>query len=178
MAGQRRDRHQRRDRQGAFTSTPVAYLITFTTYGTWMHGDARSSVDADHRVYGTPYAKPNVRRERVERAKLKHPSVVLSDVQRAIVDQAVRGVCDHREWTLYALNVRTNHVHVVVSAPAPPERLMNSLKSWSTRRMVEAGVWSAGTKAWTRHGSTRYVWTREQLLAACRYVAEAQGDDL
>jgi len=54
---------------------------------------------------------------------------------------------------------------------------MNSLKSWSTRRMVAAGVLKAGTKAWTRHGSTRYLWTQGQLLAAFRYVAEAQGDD-
>lgn len=75
-------------------------------------------------------------------------------------------------------NVRTNHVHVVASAPETPERVMNTLKSWSTRRMVEAGVLPPGTKAWVRHGSTRYLWKPDQLEAACHYVCEGQGTDL
>ena len=35
-------------------SVPLAYLITFRTYGTWLHGDARGSVDREHNVFGTP----------------------------------------------------------------------------------------------------------------------------
>jgi len=27
-----------------------AYLITFTTYGTWVHGDERGSVDREHNI--------------------------------------------------------------------------------------------------------------------------------
>ncbi len=55
---------------------------------------------------------------------------------------------------------------------------MNALKSWSTRRMVEAGVLPAKVKPWVRHGSTRYLWKNHQLEAACRYVCEDQGVDL
>ena len=31
-----------------FSAAPLAYLITFNTYGTWLHGDRRGSVDSNH----------------------------------------------------------------------------------------------------------------------------------
>jgi hypothetical protein len=47
--------------------TPLAYLITFRSYGTWLHGDPRGSVDRFHNVYGTPRLPPNSQREKYER---------------------------------------------------------------------------------------------------------------
>ena len=79
---------------------------------------------------------------------------------------------------LHAINVRTNHMHAVVTANTSPEAVMNSFKSWSTRRMVEAGLFARGDKVWVRHGSTRYLWKPAQLETACRYVADSQGEDL
>ena len=37
----------------------VAFLIRFRTYGTWLHGDARGSVDRLHNRYGSPKLPPN-----------------------------------------------------------------------------------------------------------------------
>jgi len=39
--------------------TPMAYLITFRSYGTWLHGDKRGSVDRHHNRYGAPLIPPN-----------------------------------------------------------------------------------------------------------------------
>ncbi len=199
---QRRNREQRRDRQGAghtghregarhigdpqgagnstarTSPCPLAYLITFTTYGTWLHGDSRGSVDPAHNVYGTPVLDPNRQRASLDRSYCLRSSVVLNEACRGIVHVAIGDVAEHRDWTLHAVNVRTNHVHVVVGAGAPPEQVMNAMKSWATRRMVEAGVLPSGTKAWTRHGSTRYLWKEEQVAEACRYACDGQGEDL
>jgi len=38
---------------------PLAYLITFRAYGTWLHGDSRGSVDRFHNRYGAPLIAPN-----------------------------------------------------------------------------------------------------------------------
>jgi hypothetical protein len=35
-------------------SMPIAYLLTWTRYGTWLHGDERGSVDAEHHTPGEP----------------------------------------------------------------------------------------------------------------------------
>ncbi|TWT40377.1 Valine--tRNA ligase [Phycisphaerae bacterium RAS1] len=176
--------HPSRDREGAVLrraasgADPQAYLITFHTYGTWLHGAEQGSVDREHNIPGEPYVAADSQREREEFVRLAREPVKLDDAQRALVDRTIHEVAEHRGWTLHALNVRTNHVHVVVSAPGSPERVMNDFKSYASRRMVEARVFPPDTPAWSRHGSTRYLWTMDDVRGACEYVDEHQGGDL
>ena len=86
----------------------------------------------------------------------------------------MRGVCQYRGWELHALNVRRDHVHVVVGADCRPELVMTSFKSWSTRRLREAGLAAADGRVWSRHGSTRYLWTPKAIEDASLYTLEAQ----
>ena len=102
----------------------------------------------------------------------------LTNKQRVTVDQTIRDVCTYRGWTLHALNVRTNHVHLVRSAVAAPEQAMTTLKAWATRRLREASLVDVDAKLWSRHGSTRYLWTPADVETACRYVTAEQGNDL
>jgi hypothetical protein len=41
------------------TDTPLAYLISFRSYGTWLHGDKRGAINRFHNNYGEPYLPPN-----------------------------------------------------------------------------------------------------------------------
>jgi hypothetical protein len=41
------------------TDIPLAHLITFRSYGTWLHGDKRGSVDRFHNQYKSPYLPPD-----------------------------------------------------------------------------------------------------------------------
>ena len=95
---------------------PLGYLITFRSYGTWLHGDARGSVDRFHRGYGTPRLPLNSARRTYEEDLLKQRAVILDSRQRAAIESGVRETCTIRKWSVWALNVRTNHVHAVVSA--------------------------------------------------------------
>ncbi|MCK4340344.1 MAG: transposase [Phycisphaerae bacterium] len=159
-------------------SVPLAYLITFRTYGTWLHGDDRGSVDREHNVFGTPLLPTNPRRERAARQRGKHAPITLNAAQRQVARAAIVAVCAHRQWSLHELNVRSNHVHVVVSAPRHPDHVMGSFKSWATRRMREASVIDADIQPWAERGSRKYLWKPEQVEAACRYVLDGQGPDL
>ena len=105
---------------------PLAYLITFRCYGTWLRGDPRGSVDRKHHVYGAPKITPNQHFEDSNRKQLKHAPVLLDARQRKVVEDAVRGVCDCRKYMLRALNVRTNHVHCVVTAMCKPEPVLDT----------------------------------------------------
>jgi hypothetical protein len=42
---------------------------------------------------------------------------------------------------LHALNVRTNHVHTVVTASRKPEQVLNGLKANATRQLRNEGLW-------------------------------------
>ena len=158
-------------------SDPIAYFITFRTYGSWLHGDERGSTDRDHNAYDTPLLDPHADRLQSARLRLAQPPVMLSKSARHAVATVIREVCDHHDWILHASNVRSNHVHVVVSAPRTPEQVMIALKSWCTRRLRQLGLAQKDAKVWSRHGSTKYIWKPNQLTEACRYVVEAQGDD-
>ena len=103
---------------------PLAYLITFRCYGTWLHGDNRGSIDRlNYNKYGTPDMPENKKLLGDEQRELKNPAVSLNRAQRDVVDAAVREVCEHQDYVLHAINVRTNHVHSVVSARASPSML-------------------------------------------------------
>src|SRR6266478_1713782 len=51
-------------------SEPVAYFITFTTYGTWLHGRAPGSVDREHNQPGTAFLPADVAEEAAQFGRL------------------------------------------------------------------------------------------------------------
>lgn len=155
-------------------TAPLAYFISFRTYGSWLHGDERRSVDRTHNQFGTPMLARSDGRAEFESKELKHDPVSLSPAARAIVESAIHGVCEHRGWTVHAINVRTNHVHVVVSASGPPEPAMNAFKSWATRRLRESALVGPDTRVWSRHGSTVYLFREDKVAEQVKYVTEAQ----
>ena len=158
---------------------PLAYLITFRTYGTWLHGDERGSIDRFHNKFRGPRVPVNPVMEEQHRAKLKSAPVLLDEHQRPIVKKAIKNVCTHRGWPLYSINVRTNHAHVVVNTlTAKPESAMRDFKSYSTRALRSANLWLFDHSPWVDGGSKRYLWKPSSVSAACEYVLYGQGDDL
>jgi len=158
-------------------TAPLAYLITIRCYGTWLHGDHRGSVDRKkYHQYGGPQIQPNQKLNKAEAAQLKHPPFVLTDAQRAIVEDAIREVCDHRGYQLLAVNARTNHVHSVIAADCKPETVMNAIKAYATRRLRASGLVANGVMPWSRHGSNPFLWTNEQVARAVDYVLNGQDD--
>jgi len=157
---------------------PLAYLITFRCYGTWLHGDGRGSMDRKHNIYRTAKIAANPAFENSDRQQLKRPPMTLSARERAVVRKAVREVCLHRKYVPHCINVRTNHAHSVVSAMCKPEPVLDAFKSYSTRALRAAGLISATQKPWARHGSTIYLWKEKDVAKAIEYVMLSQGDDL
>jgi len=84
-------------------------------------------------------------------------------------------VCRCRSWILLAAHVRGNHVHVIVEAPDRPEKVLSAFKAYATRTLSDAGLDGPGRRRWSRHGSTRYLWRRDQVEKAIAYLADAQG---
>jgi REP element-mobilizing transposase RayT len=159
-------------------SLPVAYLLTWTCYGAWLHGDPRGSVDRDHNTPGEPFLPPNPTRAAAEHFRLRHPPIRLDAAARRVVEDTIERHISIRGWTLHAHAVRTNHVHVVVSCDIHADEAREQFKAWCTRRLREAGLFSRDTSIWTEKGSDRWLWDPGALASAIRYVADYQGDPL
>jgi REP element-mobilizing transposase RayT len=156
---------------------PLGYLLTWTTYGTWLPGDRRGWVQK-----GTlGIQNPDLEREAQARAAMVEPAVVLTKEQRELAENTIRDHCRIRGWTLHAVNARTNHVHVVVTAERDPEEIMDQFKAWCSRKLSDqAGLTKvvakkAGRRRWfTEGGDKKRLEDEEALQNAIRYVLEGQ----
>ena len=156
---------------------PLAYLITIRCYGTWLHGDERLAVDRHGlNIYGRRRRPANTKLEGLMRENMKQDAFLLSDEQRTVVKEAINEVCDFRKYDLWAINVLTNHFHAVVSAQSKPEPIADAFKSYSTRKLREAGLISNEVRPWARGKSRRYLWRPKHVSRAIGYVLYGQGD--
>ncbi len=131
------------------TDTPIAYLITFRTHGTWLHGDERGSISRHHNTYGTPKLPYTPAWLETNRERLIDRPFILNARQRVLVRRSMRETCQIREWRLLAVNIRTNHAHAVVAAPSQaPGTVLNALKANATRSLRENQQWLSERSPW------------------------------
>lgn len=161
------------------TDLPLAHLITFRCYGTWLHGDDRGSTDRFHRGYKTPHIPANQKWKHHNALSLSGEPVRLDGRQRQSVKKAINETCTIRHWLLHAVNVRTNHVHAVLSiGTANASMALNALKANATRQMREDGNWKRQGSPWADRGSQRHLWSERSVALAVAYVVNGQGDNL
>ena len=87
--------------------------------------------------------------------------------------------CRIRKWSLFALNVRSNHIHVVVAASnKKPEMVLGAFKANATRQLREDGLWPYPATPWADGGSKRRLWNEQSVAEAIDYVLYGQGDDI
>jgi REP element-mobilizing transposase RayT len=113
--------------------------------------------------------------EEASRERLRFPPLILTEEQRKAVHAAIEETTQFRRWQISALNVRTNHVHVVVAAPNhAPELVLTAFKAYATRRLRTQELTQPDRPVWSRHRSTRYLWTERQIEDVCAYVIYGQ----
>lgn len=156
----------------------MRYFITFACYGARPHGDESGSVDRNRNLVGSRLREPDSQRVMAERREMLQDPYVLDQGSRRLVLAAIRRHCEHRGWNLLAAHIRSNHVHAIVEAEIQPERIMNEFKSYASRELNRLGTGGPDRKRWARHGSTRWLWTDEDVRQALQYVIDEQGEPM
>jgi REP element-mobilizing transposase RayT len=161
------------------------WLLTWTTYGTWLPGDARGFVSAvgdgpgpevRHDVPGTPYDTDDARvRQRALGLLVGQPVWLTAEQARVVADQ-FQETARFRRWLLVACAVMANHVHLVVGVAADPDpaKLIHDFKSYATRALKAAGHMPRGGRWWTESGSRRKLPDERAVCAAVEYVRRQQ----
>ncbi|MEA3366700.1 MAG: transposase [Planctomycetota bacterium] len=152
---------------------PLAYHLSWTCYGQWLHGDARGFVDRRHHTPGEPYPY-NIPQWYADAAnRLSEPPCWLNDADRRIAEHAIREACAFRHWRLHALNVQPDHVHAVVRAPERTGKHVRvRLKDRATRALRAGG--QRRTRWWTAGGKVEPIFDERHLREAIRYVNNHQ----
>ncbi len=151
------------------TDEPIAFFITWTTYGTWLPGDDRGwrrRGDGERKPPNQPFME-------MARADMKETPFFLSPADRVVVENTIARHCDIRSWILHTVRARSNHVHVVVTAPDyDPETVRDQFKAWCTRHLHASN--SGRKRFWTEGASCRCINRVEDLESAIVYVKDAQ----
>jgi REP element-mobilizing transposase RayT len=158
---------------------PLAYHLIWTTYGTWLPGDSRGWTRSG--VAGAQ--SPNPVLEQRSREAMAELSVQLAPEQRTVVEQTIRDHCRIRSWILHAINIRSNHVHLIVTCNNDGAKARDELKLWTSRRLSDlAGLTTivahkAGRRHWwTEGGDARAIHDDDYLNNAINYVTNMQGE--
>ncbi|HDY88069.1 MAG TPA: hypothetical protein ENH82_08160, partial [bacterium] len=120
----------------------VGYMLTWTTYGTWLQGDKRGYVK-DGVV-----KKKNEQLQQDNEQRLVKSAVRLDAKEKELVKQAINDEAKKRNVRLHAISVFSNHVHVVVGyCDCSIADIVRQFKQ-------------AGTAVLKKYGITGKVWTK------------------
>jgi len=146
-------------------------FLTFTTYGTWLHGDPRGSyvVEENHSVY----IAENPALLKCRENNLSQPPVVLSETEREIVFNSIVNTCRICKYELFAINVRGCHIHLIIRTDKQGRKVMQKLKMYASKDLKLAGF--VYDKYWTRHGNIVELHKYENMISKACYVLFEQG---
>jgi REP element-mobilizing transposase RayT len=143
-----------------------------------LHGDKRGSIDRFHNRYRSPYIPANKKWLHYNEQRLKGKPLLLKAAHRKSIKAAIRETCKIRNWLLQAINVRTNHVHTVVSVNRKAGWVLNAFKANATRQLRDDGLWFNSFSPWADKGSKRNLWNERSIAKAIDYLLNGQGKDL
>ncbi|HVS40035.1 MAG TPA: transposase [Gemmataceae bacterium] len=142
------------------------WLLTWTTYGTWLPGDPRGSVTsvrdgpgprAEHDQPGTAWEGPLPRLHAAAAAALKGPPIYLTIEQAEALLGQFRETAAYRRWLLCGAAVMANHVHLVVGVPGDPnaEDLIRDFKAYGSRALNQRWGKPSNGSWWSGGGGSR-----------------------
>jgi REP element-mobilizing transposase RayT len=171
------------------------WLLTVTTYGTWLPGDPRGSVTSvrdlrrgeqrtparhEHDQFDTPFERPISGLYRSAQSNMKGRPVRLeSDHARALIEQ-FQETAEHRSWPISAIAVMWNHFHIVLAAPRDVDRtkIRADLKAYASRKLNKLFPKPSSQEWWSDGGSCRPLKSDLAVANAVNYVLFKQFQPL
>jgi len=157
------------------------WLLTWTTYGTWLPGDQRGFVGDTrdeagakqlHNVPGTPVDSNMPLLKAHARRIMRGPPIYLArDPAQALLDQFGE-TARYRGWLLLAVGIMANHIHLVVGVPGDPDPsdLLGDFKSYGSRALSRRWGKPISNTWWTESGSKRKLRDEQAVRSAIQYV--------
>jgi len=145
----------------------IGYMITWTTYGSWLQGDKRGYVKNGKILAQNDKLKSANQRQR------KYPTVKLNSEQKQIVENTITEEARRINHKIFAIAVCSNHVHIVASVSEESiEQAVHRYKYSATLALHKFG--SQG-KIWSKGFDKRFCFTNKELENKVRYV-ESHND--
>lgn len=140
----------------------IAYMITWTTYGTWLQGDRRRYVK-DGQILPSNQSLENSNKQNLSKEPVR-----LSPTYRQIVQKAIIQMAKQLNQKIFALSVSSTHVHVLAEyIPMPIGLVVRHYKGSAQSALRKTGLLG---NIWTKGFDKRYCFDEQTLKNRIDYV--------
>lgn len=140
----------------------IAYMVTWTTYGTWLQGDNRKYVK------NSQVLPVNDKLRTANQKQQKSQTIRLNVKQRQIVEQAIIKEAQRVNQKIFALTVCSNHIHIVAKVSKKSiEQAVRGYKYSATSAIRNHGVQG---KIWSSGFDKRFCFTEKEIKQKIRYT--------
>jgi REP element-mobilizing transposase RayT len=171
------------------------WLLTNTTYGTWLPGNSRGSVTSvrdrrpsdvattsrlEHDKPGEPWEGPVPGLLCSAAALMKGPPIYFTLAQAELLLGQFQETARYRGRTLHAVAIMANHIHLVVEVDddPDPDRMLADFKAYGSRVLNGNYGEPASETWWTTKGSTRKLADDRAVVGGIHYVLYKQPNPL
>ena len=140
----------------------LGYMITWTTFGTWLQGDNRRYVKNARTLPANQKLVESNRHLQLQDA------VKLTDDQRQIVHRAILEEARQQGHRIYALVVQSCHVHIVAGYIHKP--ISKIVAYYKKAARVALQMSGHNGRVWTKGYDKRFCFDQETLEQKISYV--------
>jgi len=140
----------------------LGYLVTWTTYGTWLQGDKRGYAK-DGRILN-----PDANIKATNLRNLQKQPVSLTTIQKQIVNQAIAVKAEQLGRNLLAIAVCQNHIHLVVAYNGTP--IEYSVRHYKNAALVALRKYGLVGRVWSSGFDKRFCFDQKSLQKRIDYV--------
>ncbi len=140
----------------------TGYMVTWTTYGSWLPGDKRGYIRQGKIMPG------DVKILKASKSLQKSATVTFNSEQKAIIRRAILQEAERIGHMIEALAVCTNHIHLV---SRPCEKSIESIVSrYKNVAMFALCQDKPVRRIWTRGFDKRFCFNEKSLNQRIEYV--------
>ncbi len=143
---------------------PLAFHITFGTYGTRLHGDARGTVDRSMNKPGDPIIGADPLWWGQEQGRLNFSPIRFTREQMIYAESVIPSICQRGHWEYHSGAAGPDHIHTLLTPlrkRVEGEAVRKWLKRWLGEAMSERWALPSdppGATWWAEGGSVKWVW--------------------
>jgi REP element-mobilizing transposase RayT len=140
----------------------VGYMVTWTTYGTWLQGDRRGYVKNGQIL------PPDEKIKTANRKLQRYQTITLTKKEREIIRRTIFAEASGAGHTIHVIAVCSNHVNLV----AEPCRysIEQIISRYKNKEMFALRKLGRSARLWTKGFDKRFCFTKEDLAARVAYV--------
>ena len=140
----------------------IAYMLTWTTYGTWLQGDERGYVKDGQILEQNEILKD------INQTNLKKEPVKFNAGQKKIVKDAIFQEAKRINQKIFALAVSSNHIHLIVEKNQELIETAAALYKTAARKaLYKSGLEG---KIWSKGFDKRFCFNNQELNRRIEYV--------